>query len=192
MKKILYLLTFFFCSITYSQSGFYGGFNFQGGSNFVGKQDKAMHHFGAEFSLGYQFNKYFQAGAFIPFTYSIFRENNQRYSGMFNEIGIEINTLLYKKENFGFRLEATTSIIDTKKQEETFERKQNWIFSKSSLALLFCEYFDDFDYFYVGIGLNYYTDTHKYSPTHSKSYHFFAPFICLGSNDKIFKNKKRK
>ncbi len=192
MKKIFYLLIFFFCTLAHSQSGFYKSFNFQGGSNFVGKQNGAMHLLGVELGYGYQFNKYFQIGFSIPITYSVFRENNQRYSGMFSETGIEFNTLLHKKENLGFRLKGTTSVVNTKKQEESFERKQEWDFLKSSLALLFCNFEDDFDYFYIGIGLNYYTDTHTYSPSLSKKYHFFTPFICLGSNDKMFKRKKRK
>lgn len=191
MKRVLYLPIFFFCGIIYSQSGFYDALNFHGGSNFTGKQNGAIHNFGAKYSWGYQFNKHIQVGFFVPFTYSIFRENNQRYSGMFNEVGIEINTLLYKKDNIGFRLEATSSIVDTQKKQEELGKPQDWIFFKSSLALLLCDYFDDFDYLFIGIGLNYYTDTHQYSPSLSKKYNFFMPFICIGSKDKIFKSKKK-
>lgn len=190
MKNFILSLFCVFCINTFAQRGFFEETNIMGSSNFIGKKNGAMHEYGLEFMLGYQFNEKFRLGVRIPLTHIIFRENNERFSSVGNALfGLSLNVRLFKKEDFSLRTDISSFVVDTRKRQEGLGDSQNWFFLKSSAGLQFHGSIDDYDSVYIGVGVNYHTDTHTYSPTFSKNYHFFAPYISIGFTNFLSKKK---
>lgn len=191
MKKVFYLLVFLFSIVTYSQSGFYEGFTLLGGSNFKGKTNGAMHQYGAEIEIGYQFNKFIKIGLFYPIVHTIFRENNERFSFVGSGGGIRVNTNLYSKNDFSIRLDLATSLMDSRREQTGLGKNQKWFFVKSSAGLQFHANFDGLESLFIGCGVYHYTDSHQYSDTFSKQYHFFSPYLSIGFITSFLDNKKK-